>query len=64
VSKYTDGEIEKMRAELSRRDSKILKQSDIFTLVYYGCAGYKTMHIEKIIKHYESWKTRERDIIN
>jgi|TARA_Y100000310_G_scaffold300220_1_gene335716 hypothetical protein len=59
VNNYTDAEIETMRSELSKRDAEILKQTDIFTLVYYGCSGYKTMHIEKIIKHYEAWKDKK-----
>jgi hypothetical protein len=50
-----------MRNDLSKRDSKILKPSDIFTLVYYGCTGYKTMSEEKLIKHYESWKNSKRN---
>ena len=61
MSNYTQGEIENMRAELARRDSKILKETDIFTLVYYGCTGYNTMPIEKIVKHYESCKNNKRN---
>jgi hypothetical protein len=61
VNNYTPGQIEEMRAELSKRDSKILKEPDIFTLVYYGCTGYNRMPIEKIIKHYESWRNKKRN---
>ena len=61
MNSYTPDQIEKMRAELSKRDSKILKETDIFTLVYYGCTGYNTMSVEKIVKHYESWKNNKRD---
>ena len=58
ADKYTPAEIETMRVELARRDSKVLKQSDVFALVYYGCSSYKTMHIEKIINHYEAWQRK------
>tara|TARA_R110000765_G_scaffold328184_1_gene419200 strand:+ start:222 stop:407 length:186 start_codon:yes stop_codon:yes gene_type:complete len=61
VDNHTPEQIEKMRAALCRRDSKILKESDIFTLAYYGCIGYNRMPIEKIVKHYESWRNKKRN---
>ena len=54
VKKYTAQDIETMRFKLAKRDSELLKESDVFMLAYYGCIGYNTLPIENIVRHYEN----------
>ena len=54
IKKYTAQEIETMRFKLAKRDSELLKESDVFMLAYYGCIGYNTLPIENIVRHYEN----------
>ena len=61
MSRYSSEEIERMRVAMAKRDAKILKHTEIFSLVYYGCTGYKTMPIEKIVSHYNSWKQKHNN---